>query len=471
MSDGVLIKGARLLSFPGGLGEETDVLVREGVVTRIGKGLEGAEVLDARGMVLSPGLIDMHAHLREPGMEYKEDVGSGSRAAVKGGYSAVFCMPNTEPAIDNSSVAEYVFDLGVGEGLCIVLPHGAVTQGRGGTALAPMGEMGSCRAGVMGFSDDGSPVADPEIMRRAMEYARTMGALIISHSEEKRLTADGQINEGYYSTFLGLRGMPPEAEEIAVYRDICLAGKTGARLHLAHLSTARSLELVRDAKRRGLAVTCEVTPHHFSLDDSLLVSYDARYKMNPPLRGKDDVNALLEALADGTVDVIATDHAPHASHEKETEFDAAEFGVVGLETALGVAITRLVDGGVLSLEEVLRKMTEVPARIMGMERRGYSATIRKGTQANLVLIDPETEWTVDPSRFESRSKCTPFAGWKLKGRAVHVLFRGKIVMREGELCETEVAPGAATSNVKSRSAGRTRKPVPQAAGAAGEAGR
>src|SRR5665647_772708 len=233
----------------------------------------------------------------------------------------------------------------------MVLPHGAVTQGRQGQALAPMGEMGTCRAGVKGFSDDGSPVADSEIMRRAMEYARTFDALIISHSEEPSLSAGGQMNEGYYSTFLGLRGIPPESERIGVFRDICLAEKTGVRLHLAHLSTAGSVELVRDAKKRGLPVTCEVAPHHFSLDDSGLTGYDTNLKMNPPLRLKSDVEALLEALSDGTIDVIATDHAPHASHEKETEFDHAEFGCVGMETALGLVITRLVGEGVLSMED------------------------------------------------------------------------------------------------------------------------
>jgi dihydroorotase len=470
MNDSIVIKGARLLSFPEGFEGEMDVLVRDGRVAEKGSGLKGGKVVDARGLILAPGLIDMHAHLREPGMEYKEDVGSGSRAAVMGGYSAVFCMPNTEPAIDNSSVAEYVYDLGVDRGLCLVLPHGAVTQGREGTALAPMGEMGSCRAGVLGFSDDGSPVADPEIMRRAMEYARTMGALIISHSEEESLTAGGHMNESYYSTFLGMRGMPSEAEEIAVYRDICLAGMTGARLHLAHLSTARSLELVRSAKKRGLHVTCEVTPHHFSLDDSLLLGYDTNFKMNPPLRSKDDVNAVLEALADGTVDVISTDHAPHASHEKETEFDVAEFGVVGLETALGLALTNLVDAGVLPVEEVLRKMTETPAGIMSMQRWGYSAAVDEGVVANLVLIDPEAAWQVDPASFESRSKNTPFGGWNLKGKAVSVLFRGEFVMRDGVVMEPGSEPENRSKGPSRTGTAGTRNPVARAAKAAGEAG-
>jgi dihydroorotase len=435
MAEGILIKSGRIISFPGGLRGEADVLVRGGAVSRVERGImpDGEEVIDASGCLVAPGLVDMHAHLREPGMEYKEDVASGSRAAVCGGYSAVFCMPNTEPAIDNSSVAEYVFDRGVDEGLCMVLPHGAITQGRRGETLAPMGEMGSCRAQVMGFSDDGNPVNDSEIMRRAMEYARSLGALIISHSEEKNLSAGGQMNEGYYSTFLGLRGMPAESEQIGVYRDLCLAEKTGARLHLAHLSTEGSVELVRTARRRGVPVTCEVTPHHFSLNDSELLSYDTNLKMNPPLRSAADVEALLEGLADGTIDAIATDHAPHALHEKETEFDVAEFGITGLETCLALVVTKLVEKGVLSVEDAIAKLTAVPARIMEMERWGYRARMQEGDPANLVIFNPETEWTVDPLDFKSRSRNTPFAGWKVRGKVILVVFRGKMVLRDGKL--------------------------------------
>jgi dihydroorotase len=449
MAEGILIKGGRIISFPGGLRGEADVLVREGVVARVERGIMsgGEEVIDAAGCLVTPGLVDLHAHLREPGMEYKEDVASGSRAAVCGGYSAVFCMPNTEPAIDNSSVAEYVFDRGVDEGLCMVLPHGAITQGRRGETLAPMGEMGSCRAHVMGFSDDGNPVVDSEIMRRAMEYARSMGALIISHSEEKSLSAGGQMNEGYYSTLLGLRGMPAESEQIGVYRDLCLAEKTGARLHLAHLSTAGSVELVRTARRRGLPVTCEVTPHHFSLNDSELLSYDTSLKMNPPLRSAADVEALLDGLADGTIDAIATDHAPHAPHEKETEFDRAEFGVAGLETCLALVVTKLVETGVLSIEDAIGKLTAVPARIMEMERWEYRARLQEGDPANLVVFNPETEWTVDPLDFKSRSWNTPFAGWKVRGKVIHTVFRGKMVVHDGELAVSPPGGSEKTTTV------------------------
>ena len=449
MADGILIKAATVLTFPQGFTGEADIKVKGGLIQKIGRGLraESYEVLDASGCIVAPGLVEMHAHLREPGMEYKEDVGSGSRAAACGGYSAVFCMPNTDPSIDNSSVAEYVFDRGEDEGLCMVLPHGAVTQGRQGQALAPMGEMGTCRAHVKGFSDDGSPVADSEIMRRAMEYARTFDALIISHSEEPSLSADGQMNEGYYSTFLGLRGIPPESERIGVFRDICLAEKTGAHLHLAHLSTAGSVELVRDAKKRGLPVTCEVATHHFSLDDSSLMGYDTNLKMNPPLRSKADVAALLEALADGTIDVIATDHAPHAPHEKETEFDRAEFGCVGLETALGLVITRLVGEGVLTMEDAISKMTVAPARLMKMERWGYLPAVEEGLPANLVVFDPEQAWTVDPTAFKSRSRNTPYAGWSLRGKVKHTIFRGALVVKDGQLTSGR---DAVLSQVKTR---------------------
>lgn len=439
MSSEFLIKGARILEFPGGLGGESDLLVKHGLISRRGRGLDPgrAEVVDAQGCVLTPGLVDLHVHFREPGMEYKEDVESGSRAAASGGFCAVFCMPNTSPPIDNASVAEYVFDRGEDVGLCMVMPHGAVTRGREGKALAPMGEMGSCRAMVKGFSDDGSPVIDSEILRRAMEYARTMGAVIVSHSEDLTLSVDGQMNEGYYATLLGLRGLPPEAEQIGVFRDICLAEKTGARLHLAHLSTARSLDLVRAARKRGLPVTCEVAPHHFSLDDSLLCAYDTNFKMKPPLRSEADVQAMLEGFADGTIDAIATDHAPHALHEKETEFDVAEFGVVGLETCLGLVITRLVEPGIITLAEAIEKLTLIPARIMEMERLGYRASLAEGETANLVVFNPDLEWTVDPDSFSSRSTNTPFAGWKLRGRVVHTVCRGRFTFQNGEL----VVPG------------------------------
>lgn len=435
MSNGMLVKGGRVLSYPGGTIQESDVRVEDGIIAEVGTGLKPgtSRVVDASDCLVCPGLVDIHVHLREPGMEYKEDVASGSMAAVAGGFSAVFCMPNTDPPIDNSQVAEYVYDRGVDVGLCKVFPHGAITLGRRGAILAPMGEMGSCRAGVRGFSDDGSPVVDSEIMRRAMEYSRTLGSMIISHSEEKSLSEGGQMNEGYCSTLLGMRGIPGESEQIGVFRDICLSEKTGARLHLAHITTRKSVELVREAKKRGLPVTCEVTPHHFSLDDSKLVSFDTNLKMNPPLRSKSDVDALLEGLADGTIDIIATDHAPHAFHEKEAEFDRAEFGVIGLETCLGLVVTKLVEGGVLTMKAAVEKLTAGPARLMGMERRGYSTEVRVGDRANLAVFNPDMEWEVEPRLFKSRSRNTPFAGWKLRGKVLHTINNGRLVLDDGEL--------------------------------------
>jgi dihydroorotase len=455
MGNGLLIKDVRVLDPADGPGRQVDILIEDGLLKRIEPGLiaGGADVIDASGCVAAPGFIDIHAHLREPGMEYKEDVASGSRAAACGGYTAVFCMPNTEPAIDNSSVAEYVFDRGVDEGLCMVLPHGAITQGRKGETLAPMGEMGHCRAGVIGFSDDGNAVSDSEIMRRAMEYARTMDAVIISHSEEVSLSEGGQMNEGYYSTFLGLRGIPAEAEQIGVFRDICLAEKTGVSLHLAHLSTAGSVELVRTAKRRGLPVTCEATPHHFSLNDSELIAYDTNMKMNPPLRSQGDVEALLEAFADGTIDVIATDHAPHAPHEKETEFDRAEFGVVGLETCLALVVTRLVEPGVLSLADAVARLTAAPAGIMRMERWDYSPAVEEGAAANLVVFNPDLEWTIDSSAFKSRARNTPYEGWKVRGKVLHTVFRGRLVVRDAELADGPRGTGQGQAPAAGDSAG------------------
>jgi len=428
----ILIKKGRIYTPEEGISSERDVLIQEGIIRRIDKGIKPgkAYVLDAQDCIISPGFVDMHVHFREPGMEYKEDIGSGSCAAVSGGYVAVFCMPNTDPPIDNASVAEYVYDRGVDEGLCMVLPHGAITQGRIGKALAPMGEMGSCRAMVRGFSDDGSTVTDSEIMRRAMEYAKTMDSLIISHCEDVSLNAGGQMNEGFYSTLLGLRGIPPEAEEIGVFRDICLAEKTDAELHVAHVSTAKTVKLLREAKKRGLKVTCEATPHHFTLDDSYLVSYDTNLKVNPPLRSRADVEAILAGLSDGTIDVISTDHAPHALHEKETEFDRAEFGMVGLETCLALVVTVLVENGVFSLEQALEKMTLAPSRIMRLERFGYKPEITEGTPANITVFNSDLEWVVDPLRFRSRSKNSPFGGWKVKGKVIHTIFNGSIVLED-----------------------------------------
>lgn len=428
----ILVKGGRLLGYPGGLRGSEDILIKDGKIARVGKGVSSrGRVIDAGDCLVAPGFVEMHAHLREPGFEYKEDIESGSEAACAGGYTVVFCMPNTKPPIDNQAVAQYVFARGGEIGLCRVLPHGAITAGRNGKSLAPMSEMARCSAKVICFSDDGEPVSDSEVMRRAMEYAVSLGGLIISHCEDGSLSRDGQMNESYFSTSLGLEGIPPEAEEISVFRDICLAEKTGARLHIAHVSTAASVELVRDAKKRGVSVSAEVTPHHFSLTDSALLSYDTNLKVNPPLRSARDVEAILEGLADGTIDVIATDHAPHAPHEKEVEFERAPFGVIGLETSLGLVVTKLVDSGVLPLEEAIAKLTVSPARITRMERWRYSTALAEGDIANLTVFNADEKWTVEPEDFKSRSKNSPFLGWELKGRVQSTIFGGKVVFERG----------------------------------------
>ncbi|MBN1288513.1 MAG: dihydroorotase [Actinobacteria bacterium] len=433
MDSGILIKNGNILRFSKGKEQKADILIVDGIIRRIDRGIEGGShrIIDAQDCIVAPGLVDMHTHLREPGMEHKEDIGTGSRAAVAGGFTAVFCMPNTAPCIDNRSVAEYVFDRGKEEGLCMVLPHGALTLGQKGEALASIGDMNACRAHVHGFSDDGNPVSDSEVMRRAMEYARTIGVLVISHAEEKALSEGGQINEGYYSTLLGLQGIPAEAEEIQVFRDIALAEKTGASLHVAHVSTAGSVRLLREAKKRGVPVTCEVTPHHLSLNDSMMVQYDTNLKMNPPLRSEKDVQAVLEGLADGTIDVIATDHAPHAAHEKEVEFDLAPFGVIGLETCLPVVLSSVVAEGVLKMGDAIRRLSAAPAEIMNMSRWGYVAGVEEGIAANLVIFNPDIEWTVDPGLLSSRSKNTPYRGARLKGKVLFTIYRGNVVLEDG----------------------------------------
>ena len=435
METSLLIKRVRPLRFPEGIGSESDILVSEGSIIRIEKGIQSssAECVDGEGCLALPGLVDMHVHLREPGREDEEDIGSGSRAAVRGGFTVIGCMPNTDPTIDDVSVAEYVARRGEEEGFCRVIPHGAISRGRKGEVLANIGEMRRSGARVKCFSDDGAFTANSEIMRRAMEYGRGLGVVFLSHAEDPYLTGGGQMNEGYYSTLLGLRGMPAEAEEIAVFRDIKLAEMTGTRLHLCHVTTAGALKLVREAKKRGVSVTCEVTPHHFSLDDSLLTGYDTNLKVNPPLRSAADVEVILEGLADGTVDVIATDHAPHAVQEKESEFDRAPFGMVGLETALGLVITRLVATGLLSLETAISKMTVAPASILGLEEWGYVPTIAEGIPANITVVNTEKEWRVDPELFESRSRNTPFGGWSLKGTVEHTVYGGKLVVKDGRV--------------------------------------
>jgi dihydroorotase len=419
----LVIRAARIVDPSQGLDRLADLLVEEGRVAAIDAGipLRDAEVVDASGLVLVPGLIDMHVHLREPGFEYKETIASGTAAAAAGGFTAVAAMANTDPPNDCAAVTGFILDKARQAQKARVHPVGAITKGMAGKELAEIGEM--VAAGAVAVSDDGLPVLDAGVLRRAMEYTKIFGIPLIEHCETPELHPGGVMNEGYWSTALGLRGIPGASEEIAVARDLILAETTGARFHVAHLSTRGALRSVGDAKRRGVAVTCEVTPHHLLLDDGRVSGYDTQAKMKPPLGTEEDRKALLQGLADGTVDAIATDHAPHHADEKEEDFDHAPFGIVGLETALPLCLDRLVRTGVISLARLVELLSCGPARILGVE----GGTLRAGAPADLTLLDPERPFRVEPAAFLSRGKNTPFAGWELRGGAVRTIVGGRTV--------------------------------------------
>jgi dihydroorotase len=407
---------------------QADVLVQDGIVTSVTATVSsvpaGTVVLDASGCIVGPGLVDLHSHLREPGREEAETVETGSRAAALGGYTAVVAMPNTEPAIDSAAVVRQVQDLGA-EALCDVYPAGSITVGREGRQLAPMAEMAAM--GVRIFTDDGTGVQDARLMRRAMEYATALGVTLAQHCEDASLAGGGHMHEGEWSSRLGLAGQPAEAEELMVMRDLALARLTGAQLHFLHLSTAGSLAMVRGAKNSGLVVTAEVTPHHFTLTDACVASYDSVFKVNPPLRTDGDVAAVRAALADGTADAIATDHAPHAADAKEAPFDQAPPGMIGLETALALALTELD----LPIERILALMSWQPAAIAGIGDE-HGGPLVAGRPANLCVIDPNHHWIVDPAATASRSRNTPYAGRKLQGRVRHTVLHGEPVVVDGE---------------------------------------
>ena len=407
----------------------TDVLIDGGVIAAIGSGLDGNEVLDGTGCVLLPGLVDLHTHLREPGREDAETVASGSAAAALGGYTAVFAMPNTDPAADTAGVVEQVWRLGRECGLVDVVPIGAVTVGRAGRHLAELGAMADSTARVRVFSDDGSCVADPALMRRALEYVRAFDGVIAQHAEEPRLTEGAQLNEGVVSARLGLTGWPAAAEEAIIARDALLAGHVGSRLHVCHVSTSGSVEIIRWAKSKGWHVTAEVTPHHLALTDDLAESYDPVFKVNPPLRTAADVEALRDALADGTIDCVATDHAPHAAEDKESEWGAALPGMLGLQTALSVIVETMVLPGRLDWRGVASRLSETPARIGSLAAQGRPIAV--GEPANLVLVDPAARWTVEPAVLASKSRNTPFAGRTLPGRVRATFLRGRATTRDG----------------------------------------
>ncbi|MET9644203.1 dihydroorotase [Streptomyces syringium] len=424
----ILIRGAKVLG-----GEPQDVLIDGETIAEVGVGLsaEGAQVIEAEGRILLPGLVDLHTHLREPGREDSETVLTGTRAAASGGFTAVFAMANTFPVADTAGVVEQVWRLGKESGYCDVQPIGAVTVGLEGKKLAELGAMHDSAAGVRVFSDDGKCVDDAVIMRRALEYVKAFDGVVAQHAQEPRLTEGAQMNEGVVSAELGLGGWPAVAEESIIARDVLLAEHVGSRVHICHLSTAGSVEIVRWAKSRGIDVTAEVTPHHLLLTDELVRSYNPVYKVNPPLRTEADVMALREALADGTIDIVATDHAPHPHEDKDCEWGAAAMGMVGLETALSVVQHTMVDTGLLDWEAVADRMSVRPAAIGRLE--GHGRPIAAGEPANLTLLDSAYRGVVDPAGFASRSRNTPYEGRELPGRVTHTFLRGRATVVDGNL--------------------------------------
>lgn len=430
MTGALVVRGGRVVDPTSGRDAVGDLLLADGVVAEVGEKLSAgdAEVLDASGLLVLPGFVDLHAHLREPGREYAETIASGAAAAAAGGFTAVCAMPNTEPANDGRSVTAFVAARGREAGQARVYPIGTLTRGRKGTELAEFGEMAT--AGAVAFSDDGDWLADGDVLRRALEHASLFGLPIVQHAEDRSLSRRAPMHEGAVSTRLGLSGQPDVAEAAAVARDVLVARLTRGRLHVAHVSTALSLAFVREAKARGVAVTCEVTPHHLTLTDEEVArsGYSTRFKMNPPLRESADVEALFAALLDGTVDAIATDHAPHHEDEKGVDFDGAPFGVVGLETAAAVVHDRFVVPGRLPLSRFVELFSTGPARAFGLP----GGTLAPGSPADVTLFDPARRWKVDPSRFVSLGRSTPFAGWELVGSPAGTIVEGRVVWRPND---------------------------------------
>ena len=428
----IVIKNGRVIDPANGLDEPKDLLIDKGRIKALESpgsisfdAGEKPSVIDAKGCVVCPGLIDMHVHFREPGFEYKETITSGCRSAAAGGFTSVAVMPNTNPVNDTRAVTEHILSLARTEGIINVYPIAAITQKLEGERLSEMADLKD--AGAIAFSDDGRPVMNNELMRRAFEYSKMFKLPLIQHSEMLDLTEGGCMNEGMVSTELGLKGMPAEAEDIMVYRDIALLEKTGGRLHVAHISSKNSVDLVRQAKSRGLSVTCEVAPHHFTLTDEAVRGYDTNTKMSPPLRAIDDVEAIKEGLQDGTIDIIATDHAPHDIADKQVEYQNACFGIVGLETALPLSL-KLVDEKILSMGDVIKKLTSTPADIFNLK----AGSLSLGNGADILIFNPILEYSIDISKFHSKSKNSPFDGWKVKGKVIHTLVKGKTAYSANE---------------------------------------
>ena len=423
----VIIMGGHVID-PGRVNGVADVLIDEGRVAAVGPHLKvpaGATKIDATGRLVLPGFVDLHVHFREPGFEYKESIQSGAAAAVAGGFTSVCCMPNTNPVNDNQAITEFMLDRARAAGLANVFPIGAITKGSEGKELAEIGDLR--RAGCVAISDDGKPVMNSLVMRRAMEYALAFDVPVVDHCEDLHLAEGGCMNEGAISTEMGLPGMPAAAEDVMVARNVALAELTGARLHLAHISTEGSVRMVREAKSRGLKVTAEACPHHFSITEEVVRGYNTYAKMNPPLRTWKDVQAIKEGLRDGTIDVIATDHAPHATQEKQLGFTEAPFGIVGLETALSLTFA-LVDEGVLSLESAVDKLSTAPAKVFGLAK----GTLAIGADADVTVVDQQEQWEVDPTKFRSKGRNTPFAGWKVKGLVTTTIVGGRIVFESSQ---------------------------------------
>ena len=428
----IVIKNGRVIDPANGLDEPKDLLIDKGRIKALESpgsisfdAGEKPSVIDAKGCVVCPGLIDMHVHFREPGFEYKETITSGCRSAAAGGFTSVAVMPNTNPVNDTRAVTEHILSLARTEDIINVYPIAAITQKLEGERLSEMADLKD--AGAIAFSDDGRPVISNELMRRAFEYSKMFKLPLIQHSEMLDLTEGGCMNEGMVSTELGLKGMPTEAEDIMVYRDIALLEKTGGRLHVAHISSKNSVDLVRQAKSRGLSVTCEVAPHHFTLTDEAVRGYDTNTKMSPPLRAIDDVEAIKEGLQDGTIDIIATDHAPHDIADKQVEYQNACFGIVGLETALPLSL-KLVDEKILSMGDIIKKLTSTPADIFNLK----AGSLSLGNEADILIFNPNLEYSIDISKFHSKSKNSPFDGWKVKGKVIHTLVKGKTAYSANE---------------------------------------
>ena len=403
-----------------------DILVDGDKIVRIAENVEdkAAKVIDAKGLHVFPGLIDMHVHLREPGFEYKEDIASGSAAAVRGGFTQVCCMPNTQPVCDNAAVVGYIIARAKEVGLCKVRPIGAITKGEQGETLAEIGKMKE--AGAVALSDDGKPVPSARMMRLGMEYASDFGLVCLSHCEDKSLADGGCVNEGYNSTLAGLKGIPRAAEEVMIAREIVLAETLGKRVHICHVSTKGGVRLLRDAKARGVAVTAETCPHYFALTDDIILSYDANTKVNPPVREAEDVEAIKEGLKDGTLDCIVTDHAPHHADEKNVEYDLAAFGISGIETSFSLSYTHLVKGGVLTLGQLAERMSGAPARILGLE----GGALKEGGVADIMLADLNEKYVIDSRKFVSKGKNTPFNGSEVYGRVKATIVDGKVRFSE-----------------------------------------